>query len=111
MSNLSHLTVSKERIDRFKNKIETEGREFCLSLFMRSEMFLLAAKYLYYTQPGWEIMSDVAYDIEEKGWCVMGQALGEIDDETSSPCVGFDETHRSAAAGIELAERLKRRPK
>lgn len=102
------LSVTPERVAAFRQRIIEEGRDFCHELFMYEEVHLMAAKYAYYILDN-PYMDDNAYDIGEKSWATMGIALGEIDETVSSPCVDFDENHRSAEAGKQLAFRLVRR--
>lgn len=91
-----------DEIAAFKKRMETE-LDYCHELFHHSTVRLLAAKYDYYVLCRGETwMSDAAYDITEDGWYVMGQALGLLKEDETSPCVGFDDKHPLASQAIEL---------
>lgn len=91
-----------ERITDFKKRINEDGRDFCLELFEWAEVRLLAHKYAYYVQSA-PYIDDYTYDLEEESWRIMGQALGLLDAETTSPCVDFDWNHRFAKEAEKLA--------
>ena len=96
----------QEQIDHFKKRIGDEP-EFCEHLYRYATIRLLAHKYAYYVKSN-SYVEDITYDLEEKGWYVMGRALGHLKEDETSPCVDFDYDHPLAKEGIELAERLMR---
>lgn len=100
------LNVEQGIID-FKKRMETE-LEFCQELFEDATIKVMAAKYAYYVESN-PYKDDVAYDILEKDWYIMGRALGVLNEDETSPCVDFNEKHPMAAKGIELAKRLMRK--
>jgi hypothetical protein len=55
------------------------------------------------------LVKDITYDLEEKHWHCMGLALGILNPEETSPCIGFDSTHPLAPEGIKLADKLLKR--
>lgn len=101
------LTDIEARIEHFKGRIETE-KAWCEHLFEYATIRLLSHKYCYYVLDKTYI-DDIAYDIEEKSWHVMGRALGVLKEGDHSPCVGFDHSHPLAAKGIELCLKLVKR--
>lgn len=94
-----------ERIAEFKERIKTDGSEFCHELFEWATIRLLAHKYAYYVanEP---YIKDITYDGEEKSWYVMGRALGVLKEDETSPCIDFDLKHPLAQKGIKLAKEL-----
>ncbi len=96
------------RIKDFEKRIKRDGVDFCKSLFEHATIRLLAHKYAYYVESN-PYIDDVAYDIEEKSWYVMGRALGLLDEDHTSPCVDFDPQHFFADKGRELAKELIRK--
>jgi hypothetical protein len=96
---------SEQYIKEFQARIETDGRDFCEELFQYATIRLLAFKYGYYVLSE-EIVKDATYDAEEKVWHIMGQALGHLKEDETSPCVDFDASHPLAAEGKALAEKL-----
>lgn len=93
----------------FKKRMETE-LDYCNELFHNSTIRLLAAKYDYYVlcrNETW--MSDIGYDMTEQGWYVMGRALGLLEPDETSPCVGFDNNHPLAQQGKELCLKFTKR--
>lgn len=94
-----------QQIKQFETRIEVDGLEFCTSLYEDAEIKLMACKYAYYVKDN-PYKKDEAYDILEHCWYVMGRALGDLEEDETSPCVGWDSGHRSAKKGMELAERL-----
>ncbi len=94
------------KIEAFKLRIE-EDREFCEELYLHATIRLMACKYAYYICNN-NFIEDYEYDMEEKGWHIMGQALGHLTEDDTSPCIDFDYKHPQANAGILLAERLMR---
>lgn len=101
------LMTIDERISAFQKRIETEP-EYCLELFELATVQLMSAKYAYYVKSN-PYIDDLGYDITEKSWYVMGRALGILDEDVTSPCIDWDETHPMAEKGIELYKRLKRK--
>jgi hypothetical protein len=97
--------TEEERIEEFKKRIEVEP-EFCLELFEYATVRLMCHKYAYYVK-SIQFVEDIAYDGEEKGWFIMGRALGLLKEDETSPCVDFDPTHPKADEGIALANTLK----
>lgn len=93
-----------KRIQEFKERIAVEP-EFCAELFEYATLRLLASKYAYYILDN-NFIKDVAYDLEEKDWYVMGRALGKLDEDETSPCLDFDYNHPMAEKAIELANKL-----
>ena len=96
------------RIEVFRKRI-VEDRDYCLELFEHASLRLMAHKYAYYVLARPILSgknSDVAYDIEERSWYVMGRALEILKDGEHSPCIDFDHRHPLAVKGIELATRL-----
>lgn len=98
------LTI-EERIAEFKKRIEVDGLEFCTELFEHSTLRLMACKYAYYVEND-SFIKDYAYDLDEKGWYVMGRALDLLQEDETSPCIGFDENHPLAEQGKELGLKL-----
>lgn len=98
---------TEDGIAEFQKRMETE-LDFCHELFETATIRLMAAKYAYYVAHG-HFMEDYAYDICEKGWYVMGRALGLLKEDETSPCLDFDEKHPKAAEGMALAKKLMRR--
>lgn len=98
----------EEQIKQFEKRIETDGLDFCTSLYEYAEIRLMAHKYAYYVANN-PIVSDEVYDGEEGGWFIMGRALGDLDEDIVSPCIGWDSSHRSAKKGMELARQLMRK--
>lgn len=94
-----------ENIEAFRERIEVDGKDFCLELFDWATVRLLACKYAYYVLAQ-EIIKDIAYDLDEKGWYVMGRALGLLKEDETSPCIDFDPKHPKADEAILLARRL-----
>jgi hypothetical protein len=92
-----------EDIKLFKVRIKNEPM-VCENLFKLASTRLLAAKYGYYVREA--MIKDNTYDIEEENWHIMGRALGHLMEEDTSPCVGWNENHPYAKAGIELYNRL-----
>ena len=95
---------TQARIDEFKQRFGEE-KEWCENLYRYSTIRLLAHKYAYYVLSK-QIVPDYSYDIEEKGWYIMGRALGHLKEDETSPCVDFDEKHPLAEEGKEMALRL-----
>jgi hypothetical protein len=93
-----------QRIEEFKARIAVEP-EWCEELFRYATIRLLAAKYAYYVLND-PYQSDIAYDLDEKGWYVMGRALGHLKEDDTSPCVDWNENHPLAAEAIALAKEL-----
>lgn len=91
-----------KHIAAFKKRIE-EDPEYCQELFDHATVRLLCFKYAYYVLNE-TIVKDVTYDLEEKGWYVMGRALGYLAEDQTSPCIDFDSKHPKAPEGIELAK-------
>jgi len=97
----------EQYIVEFQVRMETE-LEYCEELFRHATIRLLAAKYAYYeANNAW--MEDVAYDLCEKGWFVMGRALGHLKEDETSPCVDFNREHLLAAEATALAKKLMRK--
>ena len=94
-----------QRIDEFKKRMETE-LDWCEELFRYATVRLLALKYAYYVESR-SIVEDITYDGEEKGWYVMGRALGRLKEDETSPCIDFDRNHPYAEEAIALAKTLK----
>lgn len=94
------------KIEAFQKRMETE-LDFCRELFINSTIYILAAKYAYYTTSKCFI-DDMAYDISERSWYIMGRALGVLREDETSPCVGWDEYHPYAKEAVELANKLMR---
>ena len=94
-----------QRIIEFKARIEVDGREFCEELFKYATIRLLAHKYAYYVASN-SYIKDLTYDLEEKGWWVMGRALELIAVDDTSPCIDFDHSHPLAFEGEKLAKSL-----
>lgn len=92
----------------FALRIETEGRDWCLSLFEYATVRLMAHKYAYYILGG-HYIDDAGYDVEERSWYVMGRALGLLEPDETSPCIGWDETHPMAPQAIAYSNTLKMR--
>ncbi len=95
------------RIEEFKERMKTE-LEFCHELFRYATVRLLASKYAYYECSN-SYEDDVAYDLGEKSWYVMGRALNVLTEDETSPCVDWDSRHPLANEAIELANRLMRK--
>ena len=91
----------EQSIKDFKKRMETE-LDFCKELFESATIRLMAGKYAYYVLSE-EFMKDAAYDICEKGWYIMGRALGVLSEDETGPCIDFDEKHPYAEKGKELA--------
>ncbi len=109
MATFSHLFGPIEnQIAEFEKRIEVDGLEFCAALFEDAEIKVMAAKYAYYIL-GTSHLSDDAYDLIEHSWYVMGRALGDIDADETSPCVGWDSGQRSATKGRDLAHKLRKK--
>jgi len=107
------MIYTKEYIEQaikdFQKRMETE-LDFCQELFRDATIRLMAAKYGYYVcSDPW--MDDIAYDLCEKGWYVMGRALGVLKEDETSPCIDFDPKHPYAEEGIKLAERFMKKGK
>lgn len=94
-------------IVEFQERMKTE-LDFCEELYRYATVRLLACKYAYYICNN-NFIEDYAYDIAEKGWYVMGRALGHLREEDTSPCIDFDEKHPLAQEGAELAKKLMRK--
>lgn len=99
------FTNLESRITDFKLRMEIE-LDYCHHLFHYSTVRLLALKYWYYVKSE-TIVDDIAYDLEEKSWYVMGRALDLVDKEDISPCVDFDESHPLAEEAIQYANTLR----
>lgn len=94
----------------WKEKIKTDGREFCLELFNEATIRLLMAKYDYYECNGkYEVMSDITYDKTEKSWYMMGIGLGLLKEDEISPCVDWDPNHPKATEAVEKFNKLWRK--
>ena len=98
------MDALEDRISAFKARLKEEPT-FCAELYDYATVRLMAFKYAYYIL-GEEIVKDQTYDQEEKGWYVMGRAMGLLAEDETSPCVGFDESHPKAKEGIEFALKL-----
>lgn len=96
-----------ERVEEFKKRIEIE-KEFCEELYRHATVRLMACKYAYYICNN-NFIDDIAYDLLEKSWYIMGLALGHLTEEDTSPCIDFDEKHPLAIEGKLLAEKLMRK--
>lgn len=92
-------------IEKFKSRISEDGADFCKSLFEYATVRLMCHKYAYYVLQT-HFVDDVAYDIEEKSWYIMGRALGLLEEDETSPCVDYDSKHPQAKAGEKLAKSL-----
>lgn len=97
----------QQSIKEFQVRMETE-LDFCKELFEYATVRLMAHKYAYYVCDN-PYLDDVAYDLEEKGWYVMGRALGLLKEDEISPCIDFDHNHAFSEKGIELAKQLMRK--
>ena len=82
-----------------------EDREFCISLFEHLTLYIMAYKYAYYIMDN-PMVKDVTYDLGEKNWYMMGRGLKLLSKDETSPCVGFDYSHKYATLGIELWESI-----
>ncbi len=98
---------AEDKVNEFKLRCETE-KEFCEELYRDTTIRLLAHKYAYYILSG-NFVDDIAYDMEEQSWCIMGRALGHLTEDDTSPCIDFDPNHPLADEGIKLAKTLKLR--
>lgn len=101
------IKETEHRINEFKERIKIEP-DFCKELYEYATIRLMAMKYSYYVLSN-TFVHDYTYDIEEKNWYIMGRALNILNEEETSPCVGFDETHPKAKEAIELAIKLVRK--
>jgi len=108
ITNFMYYTKSQieENIKMFKKRAETEP-EFCQKLFDNSTIRLLSHKYAYY-ECNAAYLTDASYDSEEKGWYVMGRALGLLKEDETSPCIGFDYLHPFAERAIILSKCLQK---
>ncbi len=91
-------------IAEFQERMKTE-LVFCRVLFDYATIRLLASKYAYYECSN-PYEKDMAYDLREKDWFIMGRALGLLAEDETSPCVDWNPDHPFAAEAIELANRL-----
>lgn len=98
------MITDEQKIAEFTKRFETE-REFCEELYHYATVRLLAHKYAYYIK-NCHFVEDYAYDLEEKGWYIMGRALGHLKEDETSPCVDFNFDHPLAQEGIALANTL-----
>lgn len=97
----------KKSIKEFKERIKKEP-EVCMRLFKHTEIHLMAMKYAYYVV-GIPYVKDVTYDGVERSWYIMGRALGILNENETSPCVGFDENHKYAKRARLIAYKLRKR--
>lgn len=95
----------KKSIEEFQERIKTE-KDFCEELFREQTIRILAMKYEYYILNKTHF-KDHVYDMGEKLWYIMGIALGNLKEDETSPCVGFDENHPLSKEAIKLAEKWK----
>lgn len=109
MASFSHIlgTIEKQ-IQEFEARIQDDGLEFCATLFQEAELRVMAAKYAYYVSNN-PYLDDMAYDILENSWYIMGRALGAIDEDETSPCIGFDSSNKFAPQAIQLAKKLMKK--
>lgn len=105
MNYYTTIQLSKS-IKEFKARIIIEP-EFCLELFEYATIRLLSHKYAYYVI-GKPYLNDDSYDSEEKGWYVMGRALGLLKEDETTPCIGFNENHKLASRAIQLSLKLSK---
>jgi|SRR5665213_2907856 len=91
--------------EAFRKRMETE-LEWCHELFKYATIRLLALKYAYYVESR-TIVEDLAYDMDEKSWFMMGRELGLLKEDETSPCIDFDPKHPYADEAIALAKTLK----
>lgn len=96
-----------QQIQDFKLRMETE-LDFCYELFNYATLRLMAAKYAYYELSN-PYLDDLAYDILEKSWHIMGLALGLLTEDMSAPCIDWDKNHPMASEAIILANKLIKR--
>lgn len=99
-------TPVEHQIKEFKKRIKTDGRKFCEELYHYATIRLLAHKWAYYVKSQF-FVDDVAYDIEERSWFVMGRSLGYLSADETSPCIDFDPKHPLAKEAIKYAKTLK----
>jgi NAD-dependent DNA ligase len=92
----------EDRIEEFKSRVSSNP-EFYQKLYEETTVRLLAFKYAYYILAE-TIVKDDFYDGLEQSWYVMGRGLGLLNEDETSPCVGFDENHPMAEQGIALAK-------
>lgn len=97
-----------KQIEDFEKRIEIDGLDFCTKLYEDAEIKIMACKYAYYVVNS-PYKSDTAYDLAEHLWFVMGRALGDLEMDETTPCVGWDSGQRSASKGRELAKKLMRK--
>jgi hypothetical protein len=97
--------IGEYRMEEFKKRIEVDGYDYCKYLFDYATIRLLSHKYAYYIACN-PYIDDITYDLEEKDWRLMGQALNIINADEISPCVGFDAEHPMAVEGVKLANKL-----
>lgn len=103
------MTPVEKSIKEFKERIDLDGLEFCKELYRHATVRPLAAKYAYYVLDR-PYLKDVSYDGSEQGWYIMGRALGVLNEDETSPCVGFNEKHPLAKEAVELSLRLSKGP-
>lgn len=104
MSRINFGTI-EDQIKEFEERIYRDGLDFCSELYEEAEIMLMAAKYAYHVSNK-PIVSNEKYDLMEQAWYVMGRALGDLDEDENSPCVGWDSGQRSARAARDLAHRM-----
>ena len=104
------MSISLDNLEKsiadFKERIKEEP-DFCQELCEYAELKLMALKYCYYVL-NIEIEKDYAYDLQEKQWYIMGRALGYLNEEDFSPCVGWNPEHPLAEEAIVLAKKWAR---
>lgn len=95
----------QKSISEFKKRIQLEP-QFCKGLFEHQTARLIAMKYYYYVL-GRFIVKDDGYDVAEKEWYIMGRALGILEEDETSPCIGYDNKHPMNRRGLKIAGSLK----